>query len=371
MYNQVRNQYHGLLKDLGRQQDKIDRLPIETLEEKYRKLESRLGDIQRLGTQPIRDKITSSGLHSIQSTPIQSDSTHSNPMHSDWTQSNPSAFNPGNSNAIRLDFNPTHGINLMPGQSNPASLDGQTVNPPPRTQAEKVEYMMKHLECLDRHITQYEQAVEDQFEQHEITIKEVSDHSLTVAHSHNQVADQVNHLLKTVDKMQQSWENWAEWTPVDQDQEEGQEAQLPIRGGPRPDSQQPVIEGQQPVLDHSSRTLLDVTPVHTPVQGVRDISTPPLPVTTSTRVSTPECACSRLALPSLKGVTRIYVDDQTHFKVGKIIIICELFMAQVIAFGSLILDRPLDRDYPAGSPIREVTPADDVVVDARGREDYH
>ena len=33
----------------------------------------------------------------------------------------------------------------------------------------------------------------------------------------------------------------------------------------------------------------------------------------------------------------------------------------------LYLDRPLDRDYPAGAPIREVTPADDVVVDARGR----
>ena len=69
----------------------------------------------------------------------------------------------------------------------------------------------------------------------------------------------------------------------------------------------------------------------------------------------------------MKGVARIYVDDQTHFKVGKIIIICELFMAQVIGLGSLVLDRPLDRDYPAGSPIREVTPADDHVVDARGR----
>ena len=73
------------------------------------------------------------------------------------------------------------------------------------------------------------------------------------------------------------------------------------------------------------------------------------------------------AFPSLKGMTRIYVDDQTHFKVGKIIIICELFMAQVVAFGSLVLDRPLDRDYPVGSPIREVTPTDDIVVDARGR----
>ena len=249
----------------------------------------------------------------------------------------------------------------MPGQSNPTALDGQTVNPPPRTQAEKVDYMMKHLECLDRHITQYEQAIEDQLEQHEIAIQEVSDHSQTVADSHNQVADQVNNLLNTVEKMQQSWENWAEWTPVDQDQEAGQETQAPTEEEPRP-----IV--QQSVLDHSSRTLLDVTPVHTPAPSVGDNPTPiVLPVATPIRVSTPECACSRLALPSLRGVTRIYVEDQTHFKVGKIIIISELFMAQVIAFGSLVLDRPLDRDYPAGAPIREVSPADDVVVDARGR----
>ena len=167
--------------------------------------------------------------------------------------------------------------------------------------------------------------------------------------------------------MQQSWENWADWTPVDQEQEEGQEIQAHVSVEQGRHSQHPVMETQQPVLDHSSRTLLDVTPVHTPAQSVRDIPTPGLPIATPTRVSTPECACSRLALPSLKGVTRIYVEDQTHFKLGKIIIICELFAAQLIAFGSLVLDRPLDRDYPAGAPIREVTPADDVVVDARGR----
>ena len=228
--------------------------------------------------------------------------------------------------------------------------------------------MMKHLECLDRHITQYEQAIEDQLEQHEIAIQEVSDHSQTIAHSHNQVADQVNHLLNTVDKMKKSWENWAEWTPVDQEQDEGQETQAPVQEESRPFSQQPVMETQHQVLDHSSRTLLDVTPVHTPVPSVRDDNTSVvLPVATPIRVSTPECASSRLAIPSLKGVTRIYVEDQTHFKVGKIIIICELFMAQVIAFGSLVLDRPLDRDYPAGASIREVAPTDDVVVDVRGR----
>ena len=232
LFGQLRNQHHGLLKDIARQQDKFDRLPIETLEEKYRKLETRIGEIQRVGIRPIRDKITSSGLDSIQSTPIQFDSTCSNPMHSDSTKSNPGSSNPVESNAIRsdpIDSNPRHGIGTMPShsnpshdtgsmpfQSNPTSLDYRTVNPPPRSLPEKVEYLMKHLECLDRHVTKFEQAVEEQLEQHEATIKEVSDHSITVALSHNQVTDHVNHLLNTVEKMQRSWDTWAEWTPVDQ-----------------------------------------------------------------------------------------------------------------------------------------------------------
>ena len=71
-----------------------DQLPVETLEERYRKLEFRLGEIQRLGTRPIRDKITSSGLDSIQFTPIPFDSTHSHPMQSDLIESNPASSNP-------------------------------------------------------------------------------------------------------------------------------------------------------------------------------------------------------------------------------------------------------------------------------------
>ena len=124
---------------------------------------------------------------------------------------------------------------------------------------------MKHLECLDRQTTQHEQAAEDQFEEHEITIKEVRDHSLTTAESHNQVADEVNQLLETVDKMQQSWENWNEWTPIDQDQgqEEGQGAQLSAEEELRPEIQASVMESQQPMLDHSSRTLLAAPPPST------------------------------------------------------------------------------------------------------------
>ena len=118
--------------------------------------------------------------------------------------------------------------------------------------------------------------------------------------------------------MQKSWENWAEWTPVDQEQDEGQETQAPVQEESRPFSQQPVMEAQQQALDHSSRTLLDVTPVLSPAQSVRDDQASiVLPIATSIRVSTPECACSGLAIPSLKGITRIYVEDQTHLKVER------------------------------------------------------
>ena len=362
----LRDHFNGLLKDLSRQQVKFDRLPVEILEEKNRKLESRLGEIQNLGFRPIRSKITSSGLDPIQSNPVSFDSTHSNPIqsnpvsfdstHSNPIQSNPASSNPVELNAIRADStssNPRHGIGSMPFQSNPSSSDCRTVDPPSRTMVEKVDYFMKHLECLNRHITNFEQTVEEQLDHHDVTKKEVGEHSTTLALSHNKMTDHVNYLLSTVDKMKKSWDNWSEWTPIDKEEEEedSQEAQLPIR-------EDPVQETQQPAL-------LDITPVRTPVQSSRNII--PAPVATTTRVSTPECACSRLALPSLKGVTRIYVEDQTHFKVGRIIIICELFMAQVIGLGSLVLDRPLDRHYPAGSSIRELTPEDDYVVDARGR----
>ena len=126
--NQIRNQYHGILKDLSRQQEKFDRLPIEILEEKYRKLEFRLGEIQRVGTQPIHDKITSSGLHSIQSTPIQFDSTQSNSMPSNRSQFNPTQSSSTELNAIEFEWTPIQRVALIQCQSIPVQLH-RTVDP--------------------------------------------------------------------------------------------------------------------------------------------------------------------------------------------------------------------------------------------------
>ena len=38
-----------------------------------------------------------------------------------------------------------------------------------------------------------------------------------------------------------------------------------------------------------------------------------------------------------------------------------------MAYGSIVIDRPVDRDYPIGSTVRELTPEDDHRVDSQGR----
>ena len=78
-------------------------------------------------------------------------------------------------------------------------------------------------------------------------------------------------------------------------------------------------------------------------------------------------ANSVLAMAALKGTRRIYVQDQKDFQWGRVVSIHEIFAAQVIAYGSLVLDRALDRDYPVGVSVREVTPVDDQRVDSQGR----
>ena len=54
-------------------------------------------------------------------------------------------------------------------------------------------------------------------------------------------------------------------------------------------------------------------------------------------------------------------------RIGRIVIIHDLFAAQIVAYGSIVIDRPVDRDYPIGSTVRELTPEDDHRVDSQGR----
>ena len=78
-------------------------------------------------------------------------------------------------------------------------------------------------------------------------------------------------------------------------------------------------------------------------------------------------AVTTLTMPALKGAKRLYVQDQTGFRIGRKVIIHDLFAAQIVAYGSIVIDRPVDRDYPVGSTVRELTPLDDHQVGSQGR----
>ena len=69
-------------------------------------------------------------------------------------------------------------------------------------------------------------------------------------------------------------------------------------------------------------------------------------------------------MAALKGTGRLYVQDQTGFRIGRIVLIHDVFAAQIVAYGSIVIDRPVDRDHPIGSAVRELTPEDDHRVDS-------
>ena len=119
--------------------------------------------------------------------------------------------------------------------------------------------------------------------------------------------------------------------------------------------------------DSSQMPSIDLSPI----QHQREILTPPPTavgsVDTNQRNHAEGFAKTVLTMAALKGTRRLYVQDQTGFRIGRIVIIHDLFAAQIVAYGSIVIDRPVDRDYPIGSTVRELTPQDDHRVDSQGR----
>ena len=128
----------------------------------------------------------------------------------------------------------------------------------------------------------------------------------------------------------------------------------------------PVIQ-RSDLQDRVFRSLIDSSPI--PHQ--REIPTPP-PTGVGLAATPPKnyvegFAVTTLTMAALKGTRRLYVQDQNGFRLGRIVIIHDLLAAQIVAYGSIIIDRPVDRDYPVGSTVRELTPLDDQRVDSQGR----
>ena len=79
-------------------------------------------------------------------------------------------------------------------------------------------------------------------------------------------------------------------------------------------------------------------------------------------------ARSTLLVSGLKGTDFIYVCHQDLFHKGQTIIIGERFVAKIVVFGSLVLDRKLDRTFPAGTRVRAITPQDTRGVDGQNTQ---
>ena len=58
-----------------------------------------------------------------------------------------------------------------------------------------------------------------------------------------------------------------------------------------------------------------------------------------------------LTMAALKETRRPHVQDQIGFRIGRIVVTHDLLAAQIVAYGSIVIDGPVDRDCPIGSTV--------------------
>ena len=192
--------------------------------------------------------------------------------------------------------------------------------------------------------------------------------AVDLATQYNEVSRNLSTVIKQVHKLRAEWDEWNDEEDKSQDQGGLEE----IFHDPAEQTTILVPSVDQGVIQSSSqdrgfRSLIDLSPI----QPQRDIPTP-LPtliggVEGNQKNSSETFPKTVLTMAALKGTKRLYVQDQTGFRIGRIVIIHDLFAAQIVAYGSIVIDRPVDRDYPIGSTVRELTPEDDHRVDSQGR----
>ena len=195
-----------------------------------------------------------------------------------------------------------------------------------------------------------------------------SSQALELMAQYNEVSKNLSNVIQQVHKLRAEWNDWNDDETGAQDHE-GQEE---IFHDPAEQSTM-IVPMEDPAIERSGlqdrvfKSLIDLTPI----QHQREIPTPP-PTGNGVAETPPRnyvegFAVTTLTMAALKGTKRLYVQDQTGFRIGRIVIIHGLFAAQIVAHGSIVIDRPVDRDYPVGSTVRELTPLDDHRVDLRGR----
>ena len=214
--------------------------------------------------------------------------------------------------------------------------------------------VVKQIENLNRHVTTLEGKLVTRSEVCESDVNMASNQALELVAQYNEVSRNLSMAIQRVHKWRAEWDEWS-----GEERQQDHEGQEEIFHDPAEQSTM-IVPTEDPAVDRSGlqdrvfRSLIDLSPV----QHQREIPTPP--PTMNGGVETPQrnhvegFATTILTMAALKGTRRLYVQH-------------DVFAAQIVAYGSIVIDRPVDRDYPAGSTVRELTPQDDHRVDSQGR----
>ena len=229
--------------------------------------------------------------------------------------------------------------------------------------------VVKQIENLNRYVTALEGKLVARIEVCEGDVAMASNQAVELATQYNEASRNLSMAIQQVHQLRAEWDEWNGEETKPQDQESPEEifhdpAEQPTILMPSADQ----VMNQSNLSDRGFRSLIDLSPI----QQQREIVTPPPTVVGSVEANQRNLSegfpKTVLTMAALKGTRRrLYVQDQTGFRIGRIVIIHDLFAAQIVSYGSIVIDRPVDRDYPIGSTVRELTPEDDHRVDSQGR----
>ena len=228
--------------------------------------------------------------------------------------------------------------------------------------------VVKQIENLNRYVTALEGSLAARIEVCQGDVTMASNQAVGLATQYNEVTRNLSTAIQQVNKLKAEWNEWNGEEDKPQDQESPEEIfHDPAKHSTLlvPSVDQDV--NQSNIQDRSPRSLIDLSPIQPQREIPTFLPTSGGVINVSQRSSLKEFPKTVLTMAALKGTRRLCVQDQTGFRIGGIILIHDLFAAQIVAYGSIVIDRPVDRDYLIGYTVRELTPEDDQRVDSHGR----
>ena len=387
---QLQAQYEQVQAEIQRQAENQRIQFIRTQSSPVQSTRTQSVPIQSNGSQSKSHPMDSNpfGLNPMDSNQIGSIPMSSNSVGLDQISFNRDGFNAGSSNPNQSNTTdssqmPSSGLSAARLNPDPAStspfdqLDPLRTHPTsgsslwdrnldPQDKGDLASVVRK-IENLNRYVTALEGKLVTRIEVCESDVAMASNQAIELSTQYNEVTRNLSLAIKQVHKLKAEWDEWNGEEDQLQDQEKSEE----IFHDPAEQSTLLVPsmdqENQSSLQDRGLRSLIDLSPI----QPQREIPTilPTLVggIEDNQRNLSDGFPKTVLTMAALKGTRRLYVQDQTGFRIGRIVIIHDLFAAQIVAYGSIVIDRPVDRDYPIGSTVRELTPEDDHRVDSQGR----